>query len=211
MRVLIAEDDAVSRHLLQSLLTRWGYEVTAVENGAEALEILAGGEPPPLVVLDRMMPRLDGVEVCRQVRALPDRPPLYILLLTVQKRTDEIVEGLEAGADDYLTKPFDSKELRARVGVGERVMRLQNELNQRLRELEEALAQVNKLEGLLPICSYCKRVRDDQDYWQQVEAYVEARSEARFSHGICPDCYEEHFRPKLEELKRKQEREKSQN
>ena len=100
-----------------------------------------------------------------------------------------MVEGLRAGADDYVTKPFHGSELRARVAVGARIVAVQTALADRVEELQRALAHVKQLQGLLPICAYCKKVRDDENYWDQVENYVAKRTGARFSHGICPDCY----------------------
>ena len=100
-----------------------------------------------------------------------------------------------------MSKPFDAAVLRARLDVGARVLRLQRELQERVRDLEQALSRVDQLHGLLPICSYCKRVRDDKQYWHRVEAYVEAHSAARFSHGVCPDCYENELKPEMEKAK----------
>ena len=114
----------------------------------------------------------------------------YIILLTAKGSKEDLITGLESGADDYLTKPFHREELKARVQVGWRVLNLQKRLADRVHELESALSKVKQLQGLLPICCYCKRVRDGKDYWQQVEAYVMAHSEAQFTHGICPDCME---------------------
>jgi response regulator RpfG family c-di-GMP phosphodiesterase len=145
------------------------------------------------------MPGLTGPEVCGRIRELDHGIAPYLILLTSRDEKTDIVLGLESGADDYLTKPFQAEELRARVRVGERVLVLQQRLAQRIGELEEALAKVNELEGLLPICSYCKKVRDDGNYWHQVESYITERSGARFSHGVCPDCYEEHLKPYLDE------------
>ncbi len=130
-----------------------------------------------------------------------DRRLLYIILLTAKGRKEDIVQGLTAGADDYIIKPFDRSELKARINVGERILRLQAELAARVKELELALANVKLLQGLLPICCYCKRIRNDQNYWQQVDAYISDHSEAQFTHGICPECRDKIVKPELERLK----------
>jgi DNA-binding response OmpR family regulator len=122
MRVLIAEDDPISRRLLEATLERWGYEVLVTADGAEAWQALQRPYAPPLAILDWMMPGLDGVEVCRKVRAGGSPTPPYLILLTAKGRREDAVAGLEAGADDYVTKPFDRKELRARVRVGARLI-----------------------------------------------------------------------------------------
>lgn len=200
-RVLIAEDDAVSRRLLESTLRRWGYEVVLAANGDEALAGLEQPDAPALAVLDWMMPGLDGVDVCRRVRARPTATPPYIILLTAKTRREDVVQGLEAGADDFIGKPFDRDELRARLQVGVRVVSLQRKLADRVRDLEAALGRVRQLQGLLPICAYCKKIRDDRNYWQQVEEYIGAHSDAQFSHGICPDCYERILGPQLRAMR----------
>ena len=188
MKVLIAEDDPVSRRLLQAALIKWGYEVTVTTNGKEAWEALQAPDAPSLLILDWLMPEMDGVEVCRQARPLEALKSSYIILLTSRGSKDDIVQGLEAGADDYVTKPFDHGELRARVQVGSRVVQLQTALADRVKELEEAMANVKQLQGLLPICCYCKKIRDDGNYWHRVESYITGHANVRFSHGICPDC-----------------------
>lgn len=198
MRILIAEDDVVSSRYLESTLGKWGYEVIVASNGAAAWQVLGGPENPALAILDWMMPEMDGLEVCRKVRESPATAGIYVILLTARGGRDDTVRGLEAGADDYVTKPFDLEELRARVRVGVRVARLQSLLAKRVRQLEEALARVKQLQGLLPICSYCKKIRNDRNYWQQVEGYISERSEAQFSHGICPDCYAKFVKPDLQ-------------
>jgi DNA-binding response OmpR family regulator len=188
MRILIAEDDPVSRRLLQAALVKWGYEVVVTTNGKEAWETLQQPGAPSLLVLDWLMPETDGVEVCRQARETPALKSAYIILLTSRGSKEDIVQGLQAGADDYVTKPFDHGELRARVQVGSRVVQLQSALADRVKELEEAIANVKQLQGLLPICSYCKKIRDDGNYWHRVESYIAGHANVRFSHGICPDC-----------------------
>jgi len=190
MKVLIAEDDPVSRKILESILVKWGYEVISTRDGNEAWERLKALDAPQLAILDWMMPGMDGVEVCRKVSQKGSSEPTYIVLLTARDSKDDIVKGFDAGADDYVTKPFDHRELQARIRVGQRVVELQKALMNRLRELEEALSKVKQLQGLLPICSHCKKIRNDQNYWENVEQYISIHSNAEFSHGICPDCYE---------------------
>ena len=200
MHVLIAEDDPVSRRVLETTLFKWGYEVTTTCNGREAVEVLESDGAPKMAILDWMMPELDGVEVCRRIRAVPTTKPPYIMLLTARRNKEDIVTGLESGADDYVTKPFDFEELRARLRVGARMVTLQKCLGERVALLEDALSKVKQLQGLMPMCAYCKKIRDDQNYWQQVDAYITTHSDARVSHGICPECMETVVKRELDEL-----------
>ena len=202
MRVLLAEDDRVSRRRLEVTLVGWGYEVVLAQDGDEAWRVLTSDDPPPLAILDWMMPGRPGPELCRALRELPSRPPVYLILLTARSAREDVVAGLEAGADDYVKKPYDRAEISARLAVGVRVISLQRELAQRVGQLEQALSEVEQLSGLLPICAYCSRVRDDRDYWEKLEHYVARHSRAQFSHGICPDCYEKTWRPELERRQR---------
>jgi CheY-like chemotaxis protein len=197
MKVLIAEDDRISRLMLQEMLAGWGYEVTAVGDGAEAWEVLQSDARLKLVILDWGLPGADGVEVCRRLRSRPSPTPAYVILLTARDAQADVVAGLGAGANDYVTKPYDYDELRARVRVGRTVVELQSVLADRIGELEAALAQVRQLRGLLPICSYCKKIRDGHDYWEQVEQYVARHTDATFSHGICPACVRDVVEPEL--------------
>ena len=174
MRILIADDDRTSTMMLGKTLEQWGFEVVVVQNGTEAWEQLSGQAPPALAILDWMMPGLDGIELCKRIRSMPLRAPVYVILLTGRNSRQDLVAGLEAGADDYLTKPFDPDELRARIHVGQRTLAL--------------MANIKQLTGLLPICAYCKRIRSDNDYWEQVESYIGEHTDARFSHSICPAC-----------------------
>ncbi len=188
MKILIAEDDSISRRLLQAALVKWGHEVVLTTNGEDAWTALQQPAAPALLILDWLMPGLDGLEVCRRLRAHDTLRSSYVILLTARTGKDDLVLGLEAGADDYVPKPFDQAELRARVRVGERVLQLQTALADRVRELEDAIASVKTLQGLLPICCYCKKIRDDGNYWHRVENYITGHANVRFSHGICPDC-----------------------
>ena len=187
-RVLVAEDHQVSRHLLESNLQNWGFEVVSAQDGKAAVEILEGPDAPALAILDWMMPQMDGVEVCRSVRQQSGKPYIYLLLLTAKSQKDEIAAGLDAGADDYVIKPFDPDELRARLKVGQRVVELERTLEKRVEDLEVALADVRKLKSLLPICMYCKSIRDDGDYWREIDEYIYRETGTDFSHGICPAC-----------------------
>jgi len=189
VRALVADDDRVTAEILSRTLTRWEFEVTVVGNGAAAWDDLRTTTAPTLAVLDWMMPEMDGPEVCRRVRAELPLANMYLVLLTARESRGDLVTGLDAGADDYVTKPFDTEELRARVQVGVRVLTLQKSLAERVEELQAALTNVKQLRGLLPICSYCKRIRGDDQYWQQLEGYIAEHSDAQFSHGICPTCY----------------------
>ena len=188
MKILIAEDDLTSRNVLAGVLRKSGHEVVETVNGAAAWDALRQPGAPALVILDWMMPEMDGPEVVRRVRALQtDRPP-YIILLTTKGDKADIIAGLEAGANDYLAKPFDSGELRARVEVGRRMVEMQGALASKIEDLRQALEQIKTLRGIVPICASCKKIRDDQGYWNQVEVYVSDHTEAEFSHGICPEC-----------------------
>ena len=190
MKILIAEDDPISCRVLETTLSKWGHEVVATRDGRTACETLQGPDAPRLAILDWMMPEMDGPEVCRRLRAQPGSEAVYVILLTTRGTRNDIIAGLQAGADDYLTKPFDHGELQARLQVGQRILNLQEKLAGRVSELEAALSRVKQLQGLLPICSYCKKVRADENYWQQVESYIADHTDARFSHGICPGCME---------------------
>jgi sigma-B regulation protein RsbU (phosphoserine phosphatase) len=197
MRIMIAEDDPVSRTLLKQALLGWGHELVETCDGQEAWCVLNRPDSPSLAILDWMMPSLDGPEICRRVRAL-DRPvATYLILLTARRMKEDIVAALDSGADDYLTKPFDHQELASRIRVGERVLRLQQGLADRVLELEDALAQVKQLKGLLPICSYCKNIRNDKNYWERVDHYLTEHAEINFTHGICPNCWDKVVAPEL--------------
>ncbi len=208
MKILIAEDDPASNAILLSFLTKWGFEVESTSDGASAWAALSAENAPKLVILDWMMPGLEGPEVLRRIRSDGRIATTYVILLTAKADREDVIRGFEAGADDYVVKPFHRDELRVRVNVGMRIVELQEKLRERVAALEEALSHVRTLSGLLPICSYCTRIREDSDYWTELETYLERVSSAEFSHGVCPACYERHMKPRLEELKRRKEAER---
>ncbi len=185
MRVLIADDDGVSRLLLARTLKKLGHEVVETRSGGEAWKVFQKHELP-LVISDWVMPDMDGLELCRRIRGLDREKYTYVILLTALGGKSRYLEGMEAGADDFVTKPFDEDLLGTRIRVAERILSLQSEVRQ--------------LQGFLPICSYCKKIRDDQNYWKEVEVYVGQHSDARFSHAICPECFATIVKPQLDKL-----------
>ncbi len=200
MKILIAEDTLTSRRLLQAMLEKAGYEVVSTSSGEEAWEVIQSGESPQLLILDWVMPGMSGIEVCEMVRNSEGGRGYYIILLTGKTEIEDVVEGLEAGADDYLKKPFEKEELNARIRSGERVLELRNALLAKVVELQQAVDHIKTLQGILPVCMYCRKVSGDDDIWQQMEVYVEQHSDAEFSHVMCPDCRITHHPELAEEL-----------
>jgi CheY-like chemotaxis protein len=184
MNVLLVEDEAASRTMLEAVLKAGKHEVTVAQNGVEAWAMWRVSQQR-VIVADWLMPQMDGLTLCRRVRAQPQAPYTYFILQTVRTGTGSFLEAMAAGVDDFISKPIVPDELLARLNVGERILGLRHELV--------------TLEGLLAICSYCKRLRDDTGTWVSLERYVAARSGAKFSHGICPDCYETRVRPQLDD------------
>ena len=186
MKVLTVEDDEIARLVLDSTLCSLGHEPVSTPNGNVAWRLL-DELPVRVVVSDWMMPGMDGLELCRRIRAQKNRDYVYFILLTSAAASRENREtALAAGVDDFLIKPVNSDELWMRLHVAERIL--------------EFTHQVAQLESFLPICSYCKKVRGDRNYWEQIEAYVSARTSTKFSHGICPDCYTGVVVPELEKI-----------
>ena len=204
VKILVAEDEPMSQRMIEAQLAMDGYEVTVASDGEAALQIMNGDDPPSIAVIDWMMPKISGLELCQLIRKIPGCEASFLILLTAKDRQEDMILGLNSGADDYITKPFEFEELRARIQVGERVLSLQKNLSKRVVELERALDQVKHLEGLLPICLYCKKIRDSKNYWQQVENYIAERTSAKFSHSVCPECYDSIVKPELEEFIRTQ-------
>ena len=181
MQILIAEDEPVTREVLKRLLAALGHDVTEAPDGGEAWKVLQSFRIP-VVISDWEMPALQGLDLCRKIRNRPGEY-VYFIMLTARTGRSEYLEAMNAGVDDFLTKPLDAVDLQCRLGVAERILGLRKEVRQ--------------LEGLLPICSYCKRIRDEADHWSSLEGFIEQRSAAEFSHGICPDCYRKHVEPSL--------------
>lgn len=186
MKILIAEDHLISRRLLMTTLEQFGHEVTAVSNGEEAWQAY-DAEPYRVIVSDWLMPGMDGLEFCRRVRARKLTDYTYFILLTANVQGKETyMEAMQAGIDDFLSKPLDRDQIWMRLRVAERILGYTTEISQ--------------LKDMMPICSYCKKVRDDNNYWQQVETYISQKTGTHFSHGVCPSCYDSKIKPQLEEI-----------
>jgi len=188
VRILAVEDDKVALAIIRQALNRLGHEVIEAADGKEAWKILQR-EPVRVIVSDWEMPEADGLELCRRIRKRVKSEYVYFILLTARDASEANQQSaMEAGVDDFLSKPLDVNELRMRLRVAERILRY--------------TTQVRQLEELLPICSYCKKIRDDQNYWQQMEGYINERTGSEFSHSVCPDCYQRVLVPELEQIKK---------
>ncbi len=195
MNVLLVEDDRFSRESLTIMLTQFDYVVRSVASGEEAMREFVRNKPDFLIT-DWLLPDIDGLSLCRRVRDGESDEYTYIVMVTAKNRKEDMLEAMEAGVDDFISKPFHREELKLRVRNGERILMLQQSLESRIRDLETAQAHVQQLQGFLPICSYCKNVRDDTAYWHKIEHYIAERADQLFfSHSICPDCYKEHVVP----------------
>jgi CheY-like chemotaxis protein len=185
LKVLVADDDAGSRAVLRAALLKLGHVCVEATTGSEAWEAYQR-EAPALILADWMMPGVDGLELCRMIRADRRARYPYVMLVTVLGGKGSYLRGMAAGADDFVSKPFDADEMAARLRVGERIIGLQDEIRQ--------------LHGLLPICSYCRRIRDAADDWSDLETYVARQTEATFSHSICPSCYDSRIEAEISRL-----------
>ena len=193
MKILVADDDVTSRLVLSSILSKWGEDVETVCDGNEAWAYLQAHPDSLIAILDWEMPGVDGVDLCRMAKSLERKSPLYVILLTGRQKKEDIVTGLDSGADDYITKPFNDGELRARLRVAERLIQTQKKLTAKIDELAEVLDHVKTLQGIIPICMHCHKIRVDDEAWHRLEAYIEAHSEAHFSHSVCPECMRSHY------------------
>ncbi len=196
--VLLVVDDTMSNLELAGLILGSDHEVLVATDGQQAVA-LATAEQPDLILMDVMMPVMDGLEACRRLKADPRTREIPVIFLTALTDTEALVKGFHAGGVDYVGKPFHPEELQARVATHVALKRSQDRERALVKELENALARVKQLSGLLPICAYCKKIRNDQGYWSQLETYISDHSEADFTHGICPDCARAFFKEAMED------------
>lgn len=188
VRVLIAEDHTATRDNLALLLHRHGWEVIVTSDGNAAYQILSSSEGPTIALLDWMLPGATGLDICRRLRQECSDRFIYFIVVTARDSMEDLNQAFAAGADDFIRKPCDATELMARLRAGQRIVALERRLSARIAETEAALKKVRQLKRLLPICMYCKKVRDDSEYWQEIESYIHAYAGTDFSHGICPEC-----------------------
>ena len=180
--ILIVDDFPKNLQVLGNILEE-KYRTAVAKNARNALEFIEKRRPD-LVLLDIMMPGMDGYRACEMLKRSPDTKDIPVIFLTAKNETEDIVRGFKAGAVDFVSKPFKKEELLARIET-------HLELKRTRENLQKALSLVKKLSGLLPICSKCKKIRDEKGDWRVLESYIRQHSEAEFSHGICPDCAEE--------------------
>ena len=185
MRIIAIEDQPIAAMMLLANLQALGHEVEQVQDSSRALERIVQGEFR-VVVSDWMMPEINGLELCRKVRESVGAYIYFILVSSQPITIENRQKALAAGVDDFLVKPVDLEELGMRLHVAERIIRM--------------TVQINQLESFIPICGYCKKIRDDKKYWQDIESYFSEKRGPKFSHGICPDCYTSVMVPQFEKL-----------
>lgn len=201
-RILIVDDEPFNLKILSELLHE-DYKIIAAKTGEQALKAVQGSSLPDLILLDIMMPGIDGYEVCKKIKQDEKTSHIPIIFVTAISEAMDAAKGFELGAVDYITKPFNPITMKARV-------KIHIQLKDTMHKLEAALKDVKKLSGLLPICSNCKKIRDDNGYWGQIESYIRDHSEAEFSHGICPECSDKLYGKEdwYIEMKKKQRKKK---
>jgi len=203
--VLIVDDAPENIKIIGKLLNS-DYIIRAATNGEEALKIAMSDTPPDLILLDVEMPEMNGYEVCRKLKESPATESIPVIFLTAKTESDDIVKGFHSGAVDYVTKPYKSVELNARVQTHLKLKRIMDEEARLVVQLKDALSQVKQLSGIIPICANCKKIRNDEGYWEQVETYIRDHSEAMFSHGLCPDCVRKLYPDMADEILKKQKK-----
>ena len=208
-KVLITDDDPEIRLLSTMLLGRAEYEVLEASTGEECLDIVRT-QHPDLVLLDVMLPDISGVQVCKQIKNDKSLKDIFVILASgIRISSENQADGLDIGADGYIIRPISNKEFLARIQAGERIKRAEDLLREKeeqqqtlISRLEEALSEIKTLKGCIPICASCKKIRDDEGYWNQLEAYIGKYTDAVFTHGLCPECVEK-YKVEMKKLSKK--------
>jgi len=196
--ILLVDDNVRNLQLLGNLLNEY-YKTAVALDGVEALALVRKRRPD-LILLDIMMPKMNGFQVCETLKAEKETKEIPIIFLTGKTDTESVIKGFEIGANDYIQKPFNQKELLARVKTHlslqkahDMQKRLVSEKEKLISDLQKALKEIKTLRGLIPICSFCKKIRNDDQYWEEIDIYIRKHTDALFSHGICPDCVVKHY------------------
>jgi DNA-binding response OmpR family regulator len=185
MKMLAVEDDPVALTVLEDILISLGHEVILASDGESAWKLLHEHNCR-MIVCDWNMPVLDGLGLCKRIRSQPGDYVYFILLTSAEATTQHRDSAMGAGVDDFLTKPVDLEDIKMRLHVAQRIL--------------QYTTHIQRLEALIPICSYCKNVRDDQSYWKRIENYLAEKTGADCSHSVCPDCYKKYVVPQFEAL-----------
>jgi DNA-binding response OmpR family regulator len=193
IKILIVDDDPDLLFATARIVKSAGYRVYTASTAAQCMELVKNNRPD-LILLDVILPDTDGQALCSQIKADPAFKNIFVVLISGTKIDSvEQSDGLDLGADGYIARPITNRELLARIGAMVRILRAERERDRLIAQLEEALARVKKLSGLLPICAGCKKIRDDNGYWKQIESYLNEHSDAIMSHGICPECANKYY------------------
>lgn len=192
-RVLIAADDSATIRFLESSIDSWGYKTMVVFNDRELLHRMERELRPTLVILDGAMQGVNSLALCRRIRLSPGKTRTYIILLAADGSEEQAFPDPARGPDDLLARPLTGTELYVHLRTGMRVMDLETEVSQLTTDLARAANKIERLGGLLPICSHCKKIRDDSGYWNELEKYISDHSDAEFSHAICPSCLAKYY------------------
>lgn len=188
--ILIIDDSPTNLKILLKYLRSSGFEIRMAENGEAGLAQVKLLKPD-IILLDVMMPGIDGFETCQRLKESEETKDIPVIFMTSLAEVSDKLKGFKVGAVDYITKPFRQEEVLARVNTHLTILRQRNQILLQKQELEKVLAEIKVLKGLLPICSHCKKIRDDKGSWEAIEVYIRNHSDAKFSHGICPSCAKE--------------------
>ena len=192
-KILIVDDDPDILFATARIVESAGYEVLKASTADHCMKLVKKSRPD-LILLDVVLPDTEGTVICRQIKEDPALKDIFVVLISGEKtESARQANGLESGADGYIARPITNRELLARVNAMVRILEAERERDRLIIQLKAALAEVKTLSGLLPICSGCKKIRDDKGYWNQIESYINKHSEAQLSHGICPECAEKYY------------------